>query len=146
MAKISMDKKYKTRDGRPVRILCVDLKNQTYPVLALVMKASEETIITCTKDGDYVGNHEHELDLIEISPYEGFKIDDPVMVSDDGNFWLPRHFAGIGKEGRPRAYRNGTTSWSTTESSLSWDHCRRSTTEELLKKGENKEDVPLSSI
>jgi len=33
---ISMDKKYTTRDGRPVRILCVDGPNEKYPVVGFV--------------------------------------------------------------------------------------------------------------
>lgn len=33
--KISMDKKYQTRDGRPVRLLCVD-DTEPYPVVAII--------------------------------------------------------------------------------------------------------------
>lgn len=33
---IEMDKKYKTRSGLPVRILCNDLKSDTYTVIAAV--------------------------------------------------------------------------------------------------------------
>lgn len=33
---ITMDGKYQTRDGRPVRILCVDCKQTGYPVVAMI--------------------------------------------------------------------------------------------------------------
>lgn len=33
---IEMSKKYKTRSGLPVRILCNDFKNNTYTVIAAV--------------------------------------------------------------------------------------------------------------
>jgi hypothetical protein len=35
---ISMDKKYRTQDGRPVRVLCVDADNSTHPVVVLIGK------------------------------------------------------------------------------------------------------------
>lgn len=144
MTKISMDKKYKTRDGRPVRIVCVDLKNPTHPVLALVMNASEETIITCTKGGDYVGNHEHKLDLIEVSPYEDFKVDDPVMVPNSSGDFYPRHFAGISEREKPLFFPDGTTSWTHSQPPVEADFCRRPTPEELGELGEK--DVPLPPI
>jgi hypothetical protein len=35
---ISMDKKYRTQDGRPVRVLCVDADKSTHPVVVLIGK------------------------------------------------------------------------------------------------------------
>lgn len=58
---ISMDKKYRTRDGRDVRLLCVDgpLEN---PICGLV---SGGDIPLCWRsDGAYI-SREHPLDLIE---------------------------------------------------------------------------------
>jgi hypothetical protein len=57
---ISMDKKYKTRDGRDVRILCVDA-NGKYSVVALV----EGCVVTCTKYGAACEGEENYRDLIE---------------------------------------------------------------------------------
>lgn len=34
--KITMEGKYQTRDGRAVRVLCVDVKHADYPVIALI--------------------------------------------------------------------------------------------------------------
>lgn len=59
--KISMDKKYRTRDGRDVRLLCVDgpLEN---PICGLV---SGGDFPSCWRsDGAYIGR-EHPSDLIE---------------------------------------------------------------------------------
>lgn len=48
MSKINMTNKYQTRDGKPVRILCVDRKSR-YPVIALV--GEDEELITYTEKG-----------------------------------------------------------------------------------------------
>lgn len=63
---ISMDKKYKTRDGRDVRVLCVDnlgLCAGSYPVVAIVEGAA--SVFTAT-GGFYTESVEHELDLVEV--------------------------------------------------------------------------------
>ena len=62
-------------------------------------------------------------DLIEISPYEDFKIDDKVLVWDDGNFNKKMaHFAGIHKDGDPMSWANGRTSFTTDEKTV-WQNC-----------------------
>lgn len=59
--KISMDKKYRTRDGRDVRLLCVDgpLEN---PICGLV--SGGDFPMCWRPDGSYI-SREHPLDLIE---------------------------------------------------------------------------------
>ena len=52
---ISMDKKYRTRDGREVRLLCVDRKGE-YPVIGLI----DDIIVTWTA--------QYAADLIEVMP------------------------------------------------------------------------------
>jgi hypothetical protein len=64
-------------------------------------------------------------DLIEISPYEGFKIDDKVLVWDDGyeHEKILRHFAGTNSNtGKPGAWQHGRTSFTTYEKSF-YDNC-----------------------
>lgn len=127
---IEMHKKYKTRDGHPVRILCVDCigKNFAFPVIALVKNTEgEEHIEQYMPDGHYHKNHEDDLDLIEVQPWEDFKIDDPVLVSDDGECWYKRHFAGIGCNGRPTAFNDGATSFTTPIPTLitEWNYCKK---------------------
>ena len=62
---ISMDKQYKTRDGRDVRVLCTDnlgVCAGSYPVVAVV----EGAVSMFTSTGGFHANAtEHDLDLIE---------------------------------------------------------------------------------
>lgn len=39
-------------------------------------------------------------------------IDTPVLVSDDGEKWHKRYYAGMGDDGNPKVYSFGQTSWS----------------------------------
>ena len=64
---IDMTKQYKTRDGRNVRILCVDGPDRIYPVIGLIdgnLLAS-----TWSSQGQYSAeNKKQELDLIVVKP------------------------------------------------------------------------------
>jgi hypothetical protein len=62
---ISMNKKYQTRDGRPVRVLCVDATNaDRYPVIALIGDANERL----TPYGKlWPDGSESAYDLVEVS-------------------------------------------------------------------------------
>lgn len=51
-----------TRDGKPVRIVCTDRKNE-YPILALVDSNSREDIECYTIDGKCYRDAEDNLDL-----------------------------------------------------------------------------------
>lgn len=138
MSKISMDKKYKTRDGRPVRILCVDRKDREYPVVALVQEREDyESVQSFTGKGNFMIHYDGDnYDLIEVLPYEDFKIDEPVMVRAgvDGH-WYRRHFAGVDTYGSPMAWDCGVTSFTSGNSrACAWHECRRPTPEELAGK------------
>lgn len=133
--KISMDKKYRTRNGRAVRVLCVDRKCDEFPVVAAVLSSDgKETIHTFTAEGKYaLGDHKTPTDLVEVSEWDDFKIDDLVMVrnTDDGA-WNLRHFAGVdSKCDRPSTWVDGTTSWTANRSKSIWIYCRKPTEEEL---------------
>ena len=130
MNKIEMGKTYRLRDGRPARVICVDAKGEQ-PVVALVPNIDGEYTIRTSLVGEFYTNQEHDLDLIEVGPYDDFKIDEPVMVRDDSeNKWIRRYFAGVAPDGRATTWNVGATSW-TTESRTSWNFCRRPTPEEL---------------
>lgn len=65
---ISMDKKYKTRDGRPVRLLCVD-RAGGHPVVALVGFSGQDTVSSYLPSGARFADGEYNesvLDLIEV--------------------------------------------------------------------------------
>jgi len=133
---ISMNKKYKTRDGRPVRLLCTNRSSKLtrYTVVALVDKG--ETLEVYTEDGCATIGCETPQDLIEISEWDDFQVDEPAMVRDKNDSeWERRYFAGVTKEGRPSTWRSGVTSWTNMDGcSIScWDECRRPTEEELKR-------------
>lgn len=84
---ISMDKKYKTRDGRDVRVLCVDADNVGYPVITLV----DGTVYHYTKFGsctrsqtqtpaDLVEQPEEKTVWLEIFRYKHWSEDAKVMI------------------------------------------------------------------
>lgn len=131
---IDMNKKYRTRSGLPVRILCVDRKD-IFPVVYLILYEQREIMSTASIGGKYNSPRtESEWDIIEISPYEDFKIDDPVMVRDfDTEPWNRRHFAGVDEHGRAKAWDAGSTSWSVEGMAdyACWNEFRRPTPEEM---------------
>jgi hypothetical protein len=59
-----MDKKYRTRNGRDIRVLCVD-KPGSNPVVVV----DRAEVYTCTKDGRYWSDGCESIhDLIEVIP------------------------------------------------------------------------------
>jgi len=63
---ISMDKKYRTRDSRPVRILSIDLINSSFPVVGAVIKHDSEELVQFSTRG--VSSAGSDFDLIEVKP------------------------------------------------------------------------------
>jgi hypothetical protein len=131
MTEISMDKKYRARNGRPARVICVDAKG-AQPVVALVYGGGSEFVINTSLKGEFFDGDLHELDLIEVSPYEDFEVDEPVMVRDhEDNRWLRKYFAGVDGDGKPSTWVLGSTKWTSGGKKTSWGECRRPTPEEL---------------
>ncbi len=60
---ISMTKVYQTRDGRPVRLLCVDGPDDVYPVIGLLDK--ERSTHRWTLNGQWEHFRQGSDDLIE---------------------------------------------------------------------------------
>lgn len=130
MNKISIDKKYKTRSGFPVRIYAVDCGGALSVHGAYFYNNDEWFPISYTKNGRLVDNSiEHSLDLIEVSKYDHIKIDDKVLVWMDFIEQIKRYFAGIGKDGKPRTWDEGKTAFTISENytnewlSTAWDNC-----------------------
>lgn len=133
MNKIEMGKKYRTRNGKEVRVLCVDHDSDTYPVVAIIHHSDTDSdIYTFTRDGHYwfgqaAVPEEDEDDLVEVRPYDRLNIDDPVVVTDypDGTSPLYlRHFAGVDSDGHPLAWINGRTSHTEVKTSH-WVSCTK---------------------
>ena len=123
---ISMDKHYRTRDGQAVRVLCVDRKEEDYPVVALYAdKDGEESVNCFTKTGAWLYGQKSAHDLIEVVPYDYINIDDPVYVRESTNAaWKKKHFAGVNKGGLPCIWAAGKTSFTDTASlKAPYKHC-----------------------
>ncbi len=131
---IDINKKYRTRGGLPVRILCVDAKNAVhsfdgkiavYPVVALVSNTVERLVVY-SQQGRFCEGVESEWDLVEVNSYADFKVDDKVLVRDgDHANWLPRHFSHVDDDGFPCTFQGGSTSWSNDGGYLSWKFCKK---------------------
>lgn len=129
---ISMDKKYRTRNGKAVRIFCTDLKGD-FTVAGAILYEDADAIDRWTSSGSYdFGKSESGFDLIEVSPYEDFKIDEPVMVRDnEQDSWKRRYFSHE-KDGVAFTFHLGATSWSSYGRTMyPWMQCRRPAPEEL---------------
>jgi len=120
--KISKDKKYKIRIGGDVKI---------YEILggyifgAYNVDGSKEwSAARWESNGNYQLDKESCLDLIEVSPYADFKIDDKVLVwnNEEPNKKFKRYFAGFSGNGYPKVWVNGCTSFSSDDKYV-WDNC-----------------------
>lgn len=123
---IEMGKKYKTRRGYVVRIIHIDnTPAYNHPVVGFVVCSG--VVYQWTKTGRrYNDNELSDLDLVEVNEWEDFKIDDPVLVRNSVDEpWKRRYFAGVGDAGKPYAFRDGSTSWSTDSDPYPWVHCIR---------------------
>lgn len=118
---IDINKKYKTRSGLPVRILCTDRKDDNnYNVVALVsISGTHERVDFYTVKGKYFSNNgelEHYMDLVEVPP---IKVDDLVMCWNgraNPKHACLRKYAGISEQGKPMTgNKNGLFN--------QWDNC-----------------------
>lgn len=122
MAKIEMGRKYRSVAGKNFKILTVDRPN----MLPVVGMDDDGNIYCFTDTGHSFASD--DLNLVEVSPYEDFKVDDVVMCRlDDACDWHVRHFACV-REGVPYAWSNGKTS---NGEACNWKECRKPTQEEL---------------
>ena len=131
---IEMSKKYKTRSGLPVRILCNDFKNSVYTVVAAVydQKTGCESTISVTNTGRYIEDEENPLDLSEVIPYDDFKEDDLCVVWETTESKEFRYFSHE-KSSIAWCFSSGGTSYTKT-ATTSWTNCRKATDEEIKTK------------
>ena len=123
-----MGKKYKTRSGWPVRILCNDFKSDTYTVIAAVydQETDRESTISVSSTGTYIEDEESPFDLIEVTPYDDFKEDDLCVVWKDDEYLKDfRYFSHV---------ENGKAACYTTKTTSIWPNCRKATDEEIKTK------------
>ena len=66
---ISMDKQYKTRDGRAVEVLRVDINNKHFPVSVIVTNPNGSQTVLCRTSTGYVSlSQKSGGDLVEVKP------------------------------------------------------------------------------
>lgn len=63
--KINLTKHYETKNGKSVKILCVDRRHERFPVVALVNFDEYEITNSYTLDG-IDSNEEYELNLVNV--------------------------------------------------------------------------------
>ena len=93
-------KKIVTREGKPVRIICTDVKGISYSVLALVDKGDYEVPTLYTKKGEY------NLETTECS-YDLF------FAPEKHEGWVNVYKSGFG-------WSLGTSIWQTEEEAKKW--------------------------
>lgn len=129
MPTFDKNKQYRLKNGFEYRNYCDDGGGDC-PIHGAYRKSElHEWKMTCHQE-DLTHRFYKDQTLVEISPYENFKKDDPVMVSDSGNNWYKRYFSHV-ENGTPFAFIDGATSWSKTAGAETWAYCRRPTEEEL---------------
>jgi len=124
--KIEMGKKYKSKNGEfTAEALCVDLKSEYPCVMRCIYNDQTENVIKYTVDGFFLADKRNdERNLIEVSPYADFKIDDKVIVWNNSGKKYNQYFAGLHEDGSPMTFLNGATSFSNiTQLSVHWDNC-----------------------
>lgn len=129
---ISMDKIYKRQDKADAVVKFTD-----GPPECPVGVITSNTLLAYGHDGFPIFYEEWQkkgltpMRLVEVSPYDDFKIDEPVMVRDDERHtWKPAYFAGA-RDDEAQAFSEGATKWSSNTRSVGWNQCRRPTAEEL---------------
>jgi|APSaa5957512493_1039668.scaffolds.fasta_scaffold01901_1 hypothetical protein len=120
-------KKYKTRNGLPARIICDDANNEDYPVVALITtgRGAEEVQVFTAGLRFHTHKGTSELDLIEVTEWDDFEIDDKVLVKDHySDDWSKRYFAGV-IDKKPTIFDNGSTQYSNRFAPVAWKYCHR---------------------
>jgi hypothetical protein len=109
---IDLNKTYTTRDGKLVRLYCVD-GGGSYPVHGAVRRDGIWDVERWTLKGDFINDcSETSYDLIEFNPWSNLKVDDRVIVrikktGESHNY----HFAGLTDKGVPMLYTGQRSSW-----------------------------------
>jgi hypothetical protein len=108
---VSLDKTYAS-DGERVRLLCTDRQGSANGKPVVGVMISNGNLRSWYLDGSFKGpDHPHHYDLMEVSPFEGWAIDEPVWVRRESHSkWSAAHFAGVSEFGAPTVFQGGRTS------------------------------------
>lgn len=123
--KVDMKKSYRTRSGRPVRILCVDRKMTDYPVIGLMDCGETDSLMGWSIDGQYrVNGCDLSMNLVEYNPLEDLKKDQVIWVTDGFGCWHPRHFAYVDEHGDIVCFADGRSSATADGNISTWGQFR----------------------
>lgn len=119
---ISMDKKYKYRNGEPARILCVDSGSSSMPVISTNSRG--EVTLHNTNGWVFSLGVDSDWDLIECPKYDGFRDGDEVVCWYDNILFstVKRYFA-YEKDGEAWCYANGQSKWTSDGTLTAWKNC-----------------------
>ena len=86
-----------TRDGRKARIICFDVKDADYPIIALVEKEDIEVPVSYSKDGKFLINIERKyLDLMMLSEKKEGWVN--VYHDNEGNIYTDEYVFNTEKD------------------------------------------------
>jgi hypothetical protein len=141
-----LGKTYRAHSGVNVRIVSTTSGITGFPFIGVVEGHPDEFLCSISTSGETwkihgafdLGNHQlYTCNFSEITPWDDFVINEPVMVRDSEEAeWQSAHFAKV-VEGVPCVWPDGKTSWTTTSASFlqkrmhACEYCRRPTQEEL---------------
>lgn len=112
--KISMDKQYRTRDGKDVVLYTADRKHDGgYTVVGGIIENNGEHSLQIWKSNGSINPSgiENKEDLIEYNPAQDLKMDQAIWVKDyNDTEWYPRHFKGVSSNGNVECWTEGRTS------------------------------------
>ena len=126
-----MNKKWRTGNGHDARIVCVDLKRKVSPILCLVTRNDGiEQILPLTEDLSLYSDNREPF-LIEVTPWDDIKLDDPVVCWNKSGHKYKGYFAGVDCYGKPKTWLYCRTSFSADGRACAWRHCRPATEAEI---------------
>lgn len=74
-----------TRDGKEVRIVCFNARNNNYPIIGLIDEGNYESAESFSKNGEYmIGDGELDCDLLLSVPEWTKYKDGDILISKDG--------------------------------------------------------------
>lgn len=138
---LEVGKTYRTHDNRKVVIIYKMLTTQLDPFVGVLTdNDGTEEIRRWGPDGASLrAPRQICADIVrEATPYDDFKVSDPIMVRDtDNEQWERRYFSHAGDFGGVYAFAQGATPWSCKTLPAGalwltrWSQARRPTPEEL---------------
>jgi hypothetical protein len=123
---IDINKKYKLRNGSEAIVYAVyNDNNSHWNVHGAYKNKGKWQVASWDITGRISSIEDSVNDLIEVSPYADFKIDDKVLVWDySGETKLTAHFAGVNKNGIPMIWDGRRTSF-TEKHKIAFKNCEK---------------------